>query len=150
MDQGHTVTATFVPEYLVTVTLTGSGSVTSADSTIACPGTTCSASYLQGSSITLTAQADPTFVFIGWSGASCSGTSDCTITMDQAHTVTATFVPEYLLTVTLTGNGSVTIADCIIACPGTTCSASYFTGISITLTAHADLALAFPAWSWDR
>ena len=42
---------------------------------------------------TLTATANATSTFDGWSGA-CSGTGTCTVTMDQARSVTATFSPK--------------------------------------------------------
>src|SRR5690349_19901718 len=44
--------------------------------------------------------------FTGRSGAGCTVTGTCTVTMDAARTVTATIVPRlYPLTVTATGNG---------------------------------------------
>lgn len=55
---------------------------------------TCEELYLHGEQVTLTAipSEGARGVFTGWSGA-CSGTEpQCTVTMDQARAVTATFV----------------------------------------------------------
>jgi len=68
---------------------TGSGAITSNPTGISC-GTTCSAIYTSGTSVTLTATPATGSTFSGWSGA-CSGTGTCTITMDAAKSVTATF-----------------------------------------------------------
>ncbi|MEI6205585.1 MAG: VCBS repeat-containing protein [Desulfuromonadales bacterium] len=68
---------------------TGSGSVTSSPSGIAC-GSTCSGSFTTGTSIILTATADSGSTFAGWSGA-CSGTGTCTVTMDSVKSAGAIF-----------------------------------------------------------
>jgi hypothetical protein len=53
--------------------------------------TTCRQSYEAGSEVALTATPEPGASFAGWSGA-CSGTApSCTITLDRAAAVTATF-----------------------------------------------------------
>ena len=78
----------------------GSGcSVTSSPAGISCTSTTagpkiCPAvQFLPGSSVVLTESPDPFSRFIGWSGA-CSGPArTCTVTMDAAKSVTATFGP---------------------------------------------------------
>lgn len=68
----------------------GSGSVTSQDGGIAC-GATCTASYVNGSDILLTATPVAGSVFTGWLGP-CSGTgSTCTVPISGAATVSATF-----------------------------------------------------------
>jgi hypothetical protein len=65
-------------------------------STVTVPGlgicrSTCAASYPLNQSVTLTARAGGAGVqFVGWGGA-CSGVGGCTVTMDQAKTVTASF-----------------------------------------------------------
>lgn len=41
----------------------------------------------------LTATPNSRSTFAGWSGAGCSGTSTCTVTVSQGTTVTATFTP---------------------------------------------------------
>ena len=82
--------------YTITYTLTaakdgtGTGTVTSDPAGIACGGD-CTEAYVSGTQVTLTALADPGFTFTGWSGA-CTGTAaTCTVTMDGAKSVTASF-----------------------------------------------------------
>ncbi len=67
---------------------TGSGTVTSNPTGINC-GSTCSASFDSGKSVTLTVLAT-SGTFTGWSG-DCSGTRICTVSMTAARNVTATF-----------------------------------------------------------
>jgi hypothetical protein len=72
---------------------TGTGAVVGSPSGIDC-GTTCSASYPGGTSVTLTATPDAGNTFIGWSGGGCSGTEQCVVTINTAVTVTATFTVD--------------------------------------------------------
>jgi len=67
---------------------TGSGTVTDGGS-LSCPGA-CSASYFQGTTVTLTATAATGARFMGWSGA-CSGTGPCSVVMGSDQSVTAHF-----------------------------------------------------------
>lgn len=92
------------PRLAVTVTLagTGSGTVTSSPAGISCGGT-CSASFDQGSTVTLTPAAAIGSTFGGFSG-DCIG-STCSLIVGAARHVTATFVPLRTLTVTTAGNG---------------------------------------------
>ena len=62
---------------------TGTGTVTSSPSGINC-GSTCSATYSSGTSVTLTAAAASGSTFAGWSGA-CTGTGTCTVSMTAAR-----------------------------------------------------------------
>lgn len=99
LNSGVAVTANFslpTPKYTLSITLSGpgSGTVTSADGSINCPGPaqTCSASYTSGTLVTLTALAAPGSAFAGWSGGGCSGTaSQCVVNVTAATSVTATF-----------------------------------------------------------
>jgi len=75
--------------FLLTVSKTGSGTVTSDRTGINC-GSDCSESYTAGTVVTLTATANRNARFLGWGGA-CSGTGTCTVTMNAARSVTATF-----------------------------------------------------------
>lgn len=85
-----------VPDQLsVTLAGGGNGTVTSAPSGINC-GTTCSATFPNGTSVTLTAAPGPGVVFAGWSGG-CSGTAlTCTVPVNATVSVTATFTPPSL------------------------------------------------------
>jgi Divergent InlB B-repeat domain len=68
----------------------GSGSVTSSPSGIDC-GSTCRASFNEGTSVSLTAVPAAGSTFTGWSGGGCAGTGACQVTMSADQTVTATF-----------------------------------------------------------
>jgi hypothetical protein len=75
---------------VVTVTVSGSGSVSSNPAGIACPGT-CSASFPPaGSALTLTAAGAPGFALVGWSGACAGRTPTCQLTAAD-RSVTAEF-----------------------------------------------------------
>ena len=71
------------------VAIAGSGTVSSTTPGIDC-GATCTRSYLNYQSVTLTASAATGSTFAGWTGA-CSGTGTCTLAMSEARAVTATF-----------------------------------------------------------
>lgn len=89
----------------------GSGTVTSDLTGINC-GSTCSAAFSTGASVTLTATPASGSTFTGW-GGDCSGAGTCTLTMDSAHVVRANFSAPgttYSLTVNAGSNGSVTPA----------------------------------------
>jgi len=80
------------PSLLVTVNKigAGTGTVISTPAGINC-GPTCSASFTQGTSLTLTATSATGSTFSGWSGGGCTGTAACTITLNQAINVSALF-----------------------------------------------------------
>jgi hypothetical protein len=85
-DYAATVQCTFP----LTTSVVGNGSVTSNPAGIDC-GSDCMEIYNYGTIVTLTATPDGTSQFVGWSG-DCSGTSlTCTLTIDAAKNVTATF-----------------------------------------------------------
>ena len=93
MDASKSPTATFRRTYVpltVTKAGTGSGTITSAPFAIDC-GATCTASLATASGVTLIASPAANSTFTGWSGAGCSGTGTCSITMSTARSVTATF-----------------------------------------------------------
>ena len=92
MISSRTVSATFtlIPVYYtLTVYTSGTGTVTSTDGFIDCPGT-CSHTYLSNTQVTLNATPGQGWVFGGWSGA-CLGTGPCTVTMTQPLSVDAIF-----------------------------------------------------------
>jgi hypothetical protein len=126
---------------------TGDGVVTSAPAGVTC-GSTCSASFEQASSVSLTPLPSATSSFAGWSGDGCSGTGPCDVTMDQARSVTATFTKEFPALVVETagkGGGSVTSSPAGITCGGD-CVETYVQGTAITLTATPDATSQFAGW----
>ena len=87
-----TVTANFATSssYTLTVTKQGPGTVSSDSGGINC-GLVCSAAYLSGTSVALTALPGRGAKFIGWSGGGCSGSGTCTVTVSAAMSVAARF-----------------------------------------------------------
>lgn len=149
MDQARSVEATFIRMFALTVSKSGSGSgtVTSSPAGINC-GSNCQTEFSSGTQVTLTATAASTSAFAGWSGGGCSGNAPCSITMDQARSVQANFVPKFALTVSHSGTGAGTLTstppgiDC-----GSSCEASYVSGTSVSLTATPESGSAFTGWS---
>jgi hypothetical protein len=68
----------------------GNGTVTSSPAGINC-GSTCSASYVSGTTVTLTAAPDLFSGFGGWSGCDSVSGNSCTVNMNAARSVTADF-----------------------------------------------------------
>jgi hypothetical protein len=162
LDQARSVTATFELQHQLTVAGagTGNGSVTSDVAGISCTLTAgmasddCDELYDQGTVVTLTATADAGSRFDSWSGA-CSGATTCQVTMDQARSVTATFVLQHELTVDGAGVGSGTVTSdvagisCTVSAGAVSddCSEFYDGGTAVTLTAVAGAGSAFDGWS---
>jgi len=147
MTAARSVTAAFAPSVFgLTVSVTGSGTVTSAPGGISC-GADCSENYNSGTAVTLTATPASGYVFSGWSGGACSGTGTCNVTMTAARNVSAVFAQNtFALTVTRAGSGTVTSAPAGINC-GADCSESYNSGTSVTLTAAPASGSTFSGWS---
>jgi hypothetical protein len=76
--------------YALTVSVSGSGSVSSNPDGITC-GSTCTASFDRGSEVSLTANPSAGSRFVGWSGACSGANASCTVTLKAAASVTATF-----------------------------------------------------------
>lgn len=74
---------------MVTRAGSGAGKVTSAPAGIDC-GTTCSATFAASTRVTLTHTPTAGSAFTGWSG-DCAEAAACTVTLDAARSVTATF-----------------------------------------------------------
>jgi hypothetical protein len=91
VDAAKTAIASFaLKRFAVTVTVVGSGRVTSDPAGIDCPGD-CSQTYVIDTEVTLTAQPEASARFVGWSGA-CSGSeAGCALTVNDAQATTATF-----------------------------------------------------------
>ena len=83
------VAATFNPGYQLTVSVSGTGTVTSSPAGINCP-TTCSAGFPQNAQVTLNETAGTNNVFSNWSGA-CTGGGACSLTLSAAASVSAAF-----------------------------------------------------------
>jgi hypothetical protein len=128
----------------------GQGTVSSSPAGIDC-GPTCSAQFPAGTTVTMTAAPSASSGFGGWGGA-CSGTGPCTVTMDAAKSVTATFHLQLTILRFLgvgkagTGQGLVVSNPAGIDC-GTSCSRGFASGTAVTLTAAPASGSAFAGWS---
>ncbi len=152
MSADRAVTATFaaaVVTRLLTVIVAGAGTVTSNPPGITCASGTCTASFEQGTSVTLTAAPDASATFAGFAGCVASGNS-CTLAMTADHGVTASFPHLYKLNVDVAGCGNVSSSPAGIDCNGTACSAQFQSGAVVTLTAVANCGgQAFLGFSGD-
>ena len=145
---GHgTVFKLGVVSYTLTITPPQNGTVTSGDGFINCPGT-CSHSYVFNSQVNLTANPAQGYQFDSWGGGACSGGNPaCTVTMSDNETVSASFVQaSYTLTVSISGQGSITSTDGNINCPGT-CTHTYLSFAQVTLNAAPAHNWTFAGWS---
>lgn len=118
-------------EYTLTIRTNGNGSVSPSGGT-----------YDEDTTVTLTATAASGWEFTGWSG-NASGTSrTIQVTMDANKTVVANFSQttqtQYTLTVTTSGNGSVSPAG-----------GTYDAGTTVTLSATPASGWTFSGWSGD-
>lgn len=86
-----TTIGTQASTFTLTVSVTGSGTVTSSNVTgISCPGD-CTQSYPDGQGVILQATPVSGWSFDHW-GGDCSGTAGCSVTMTANHSVSAVFV----------------------------------------------------------
>lgn len=117
-----------------------------------CPAD-CTATYLSGTDVVVTAIPSSTQAeLVQWTG-DCAGTSvdvaTCTITMDRDRSVGVQF--EYItfnLTVTVEGSGTVVSNIAGIDCPND-CSESYIAFADVLLTATPAAGYSFAGWSGD-
>ena len=115
----------------LSISKVGDGTITSTPAGISC-GTTCSASFNNETSVTLTATSATGNTFTGWGGA-CSGTGSCTVSMTAAQSVTATF------------SLNVTAPVCTLSANPSTVNA----GSSSTLTATCTPVATSYIWSYS-
>jgi Big-like domain-containing protein/List-Bact-rpt repeat protein len=161
-NAAHTAQVRFLAQRSITVAAAGagSGSVSSSPEGIACAavaGTTsgtCLASYVDGSSVTLTAAPLAGSSFVGWSGACTTVALVCTVTASSPLTATANFAPLHTLAVTGSGAGAGTVSSSPggIACSlgagvaSGACSAPFADATAVTLTALASAGSSFGGW----
>jgi hypothetical protein len=105
--------------------------------------------YPYGTVITLLETPLSGSAFVGWSGGTCSGTAPtCTVTMDSAIAVTATFNASSVTyeTLTVSSNGSGTVTSNPPGISGTG-SASFPQGTTVTVIESPYSGAAFTGWS---
>lgn len=137
------------PSLTVTKQGGGAGTISSAPDGISC-GNVCNTTFTSPTSVTLTAVPDQGNTFVSWSG-DCTGISTtCSVLVDQASNVIATFNKNgqnfaVNLTVTGSGSGSVLSTPTGIAC-NTNCSALYTSNSNVTLHPAASQYSIFSGW----
>jgi hypothetical protein len=132
----------------LTVSINGAGNIISSPAGINCPSA-CSGSFPTGSTVTLSAIPASNYVFSGWSGGGCSGTGSCTLALNQATNVSATFTQSLqTLAVSFAGSGAgvVTSSPAGISC-SSNCSAAFSSGTQVSLTATPSSGSVFAGWS---
>lgn len=166
MSADRAVTVNFRRMWVLTITGSGPGTgrVASTPALMDCllvngiqNGPVCSAARVEGTVLTLSATPAEANGFGGWSGAGCSGTGTCQVTLTQNLQVTAAFAPLVSVTVVTAGegNGTVTGAPAGINCTRTgsvqsgVCGTSYPQGTAVTLTAQAAAGSTFTGWNGE-
>jgi YVTN family beta-propeller protein len=122
------------PQFALTLNTIGSGSITAQPASA-------TGKYDAGTIVAVTAAPAAGSQFSGWSGA-CSGSSNpCSVTMDAAKSVTATFtLKQYALTLMMIGTGAGSIA----ANPA---GGTYAHGTVVAVTATPAAGSQFSSWS---
>ncbi|HEY5709948.1 MAG TPA: hypothetical protein VIS51_11195 [Solirubrobacterales bacterium] len=161
MSEAKSVTATFdeeaeeEPGIALTVATegTGTGTVSSDKGAISC-NPFCTDEYEAGTVVTLTATPTPGSVFYSWKYCDKGGVNgrQCTVTLDKAKTVKATFTTTHALTLTKVGGlGKVQSAPggvlCLFNCSETT--ASFKEGTEVTLKQTPAKHFHFVQWGGD-
>ncbi len=124
------------------------------------PTGVCTQNVLSGSIETLTAEANPTSTFAGWTGACSVPTGQpakCVVTMGSAETIAAMFTATTSsFTVALTGNGTITSTstptiateiNCANPAPPSVCSTNFASGTAVNLTATPGTGYSFTHWT---
>jgi List-Bact-rpt repeat protein/hemolysin type calcium-binding protein len=126
--------STAAVNHRLAVAKSGQGTVSSTPGGISC-GTDCEQDYAAGTTVALSGTAQTGWAFSSWSGA-CSEAGSCSVTMNGAKSVTATFtaLPTYNLRVRTQNSGTVTISPPGISC-ASDCTEAYLSGTVVTLTA---------------
>jgi hypothetical protein len=152
LPQGLTVSIGGTGDGVVGATITGGGTL-SCERRDGRTGGTCSATAPFNTVVTLVATPDAHSTFAGWTGA-CSGTGPCTVTIDQARSVGATFTRRQVtLTVVVGGAGAGAIAVGGERCTLTagqgsqTCTVRVDVARPVTLTATPATGSEFGSWS---
>ena len=139
-----------LPQQRLTVAIQGTGAAKgvvrlASPSTFEC-AQSCTLTLDSGIAARLVARPSAAARFVGWKGA-CSGTGDCSVTLDSARAVTAAFgATTFRLTVGVGGKGKVSSAPVGLTCP-TRCSASFKANSSIRLRATASPGYLFAGWT---
>lgn len=150
MSAARSVTATFSAVTTVKLSYTKSGAAAGTVSflpagTQSSCTSSCSNTYISGTTVVLTATPGSGATFAGWSGTGgCTGTSTCTVTMSAARAVTATFnaATTFKLSYTKSGTAAGTVSfspTATFSSCTSNCTNSYVSGTNVTLSAQASV-----------
>ena len=131
MNGDQAIGATFTRQYTLTSDPLSNGTIT---------GMATGGNYLTGTFATLSAVPDPGYAFTGWTGAASGTSNPLLLLMDTDKTIGATFTREYVLTITVPANGTVT---------GMAAGGKYLTGTTAELTAIQHPGYLFTGWTGD-
>jgi hypothetical protein len=139
----------------VSVTVVGSGHVGSTPSGIDC-GSVCTAPFMLGSSVRLSATPASHSYLAGWSG-DCTGSGPtCDLAADENAQVQAQFVTGSpptptvnALTVSYSGQGRVTSSPAGVIDCGSNCWTAFSGGGHVTLAATPASGFVFDGWAGD-
>ena len=140
--KGWIVDVNETPMYTLTINTPTNGRITGPGG-IDCPGT-CTATFEDGTNVTLEAIADDGYMFDSWTG----DTTDGTLVMDGDKTVGASFVELVGFTLTVNEPTNGTITGDGIDCPGD-CSHDYPTDTVVELTAVPADGYRLANWTGD-
>jgi len=131
--------------FALAVDVRGAGAVSSDPIGIECASGLCTTVFPSGILVNLIATPDGPARFYGWKGA-CSGTAGCTVTMDQAQSVNASFGGLVRLSVAVPGGGGRIVSNVGGLNCRDACSVDLTSGTAVTLTATPDAGGAFAGW----
>jgi hypothetical protein len=114
----------------------------------------CTFAYGKDAVVSLTATAEPGYLFKRWSDCPQADGAGCKVTLLKPKTtVMPRFeaLPKYALQIKKTRNGSISSAPAGLNCGNnkTSCSAKFTTGTEIVLTATPASGMTFAGWSGD-
>jgi hypothetical protein len=148
MTGGARIDAVFASQISLTLTVDASrasGTIVSDPAGLSCPGT-CTADFDAGQVVTLTARPGTGSRLEAWGGA-CSGRDGCSVTVDSAKNVTATFAVRYRrLTASVAGKGKIVSTPAGLSCPAR-CSSQFDVGSRVVLRAVPAKGYKLSAWS---
>ena len=140
--------------YNLSISAGSGGTVTSSPNGIDC-GTTCTANFASGTTITLQPNPLSGYSFAGWSGDGDCSDGSVTMTANKSCTANFSAIPNvsYSLTVVIglgsgAGTGTVVSSPTGIDC-GSKCSATFQSGATVTLQANPASGSSFSGWSGD-